>query len=96
VTDEDGTVHTYKYTASADGTFSIKGNNYVQNGLEYYIFFDDRFAYGSTRYKKLGDKTTWDYNHVRFLISNTKKSGITDMEMSYGSTTDKTYVFQLD
>jgi hypothetical protein len=39
--------HTWMYKASSDGTFTIKNLNFVQNGLEYYFFYDDHYSSGT-------------------------------------------------
>jgi hypothetical protein len=89
--------HTWMYKASADGTFTIKDLNFVQDSLEYYFFYDDHFAQYAPYYYKYGDGSrSTDYHYVKFDISNKKKSGTTYLDVYYGGDPDSTYVFQLD
>jgi hypothetical protein len=95
-TDEVGQ-HTWMYKASADGTFTIKDLNFMQDSLEYYFFYDDHFAQYAPYYYKYADGTrSTDYHYVKFDISNKKKSGTTYLDVYYGGDPDSTYVFKLD
>lgn len=80
----------WKYTASKDGTFTLKEKNYLKDSTQYYFMSDD--SYINDTLATDNENTKW----VRFDISNRRKSAVTYLHLFYEGNVDTTYVFPLD
>lgn len=80
----------WKYTASKDGTFTLKEKNYLKDSTQYYFMSDD--SYINDTLATDSENTKW----VRFDISNRRKSAVTYLHLFYEGNPDTTYVFPLD
>lgn len=79
----DVTGKIFRYTASADGTFTVSKGNFTQDSKEYFFLYKEKYM-------------LTNFNYVKFEIENAKKSGITYLYPHNQVKGDNTYIFQLD